>query len=194
MLILVASTPSPFFLFQKLFMVLYLDLYLVKFFFLVRLLMLPFIPLITNICATFLVKEAQKKVKKPTTKTFTFTVYLKIYWFCLPASVPLMALLSHLFFLCFCLSSIQFPPPPAPLFPVLFPPLICYSYWSRSRIHERTISLRFLGIIFRVLRFEFSVWIFKTKGKGYGFFIRFSSFLLYSVPRETVRGCVSLKK
>ncbi len=29
--------------------------------------------------------------------------------------------------------------------------------WSRSRIHKRTISLRFLGIILRVLRFEVSV-------------------------------------
>jgi hypothetical protein len=29
----------------------------------------------------------------------------------------------------------------------------------RSRIHERTISLRFLGIILRVLRLEVSVWI-----------------------------------
>jgi hypothetical protein len=28
-----------------------------------------------------------------------------------------------------------------------------------SRIHERTISLRFLGIILRVLRIEVSVWI-----------------------------------
>ncbi len=30
---------------------------------------------------------------------------------------------------------------------------------SRSRIHERTISFRFLGIILRVLRLEVSVWI-----------------------------------
>jgi hypothetical protein len=29
---------------------------------------------------------------------------------------------------------------------------------SRSRIHERTISLRFLGIILRVLRLEVSVY------------------------------------
>jgi hypothetical protein len=29
----------------------------------------------------------------------------------------------------------------------------------RSRIHERTVSLRFLGIILRVLRLEVSVWI-----------------------------------
>ncbi len=29
----------------------------------------------------------------------------------------------------------------------------------RSRVHERTISLRFLGIILRVLRLEVSVWI-----------------------------------
>ncbi len=31
-----------------------------------------------------------------------------------------------------------------------------YEYWSR--IHERTISLRFLGIILRVLRLEVSVY------------------------------------
>jgi hypothetical protein len=30
--------------------------------------------------------------------------------------------------------------------------------FSRSRIHERTISLRFLGIIYRVLRLEVSVY------------------------------------
>jgi hypothetical protein len=29
---------------------------------------------------------------------------------------------------------------------------------TRSRIHERTISLRFLGIILRILRFEVSVY------------------------------------
>ncbi len=29
----------------------------------------------------------------------------------------------------------------------------------RSRIHERTISLKFLGIILRVLRHEVYVWI-----------------------------------
>ncbi len=37
-----------------------------------------------------------------------------------------------------------------------------------SRIHERTIPLRFLGIILRVLRVEVSVWISKTIGKGGG--------------------------
>jgi len=67
MLNLVASTPSPFFIFQKLFLpglIQYLDSYLEKFFFLVQLLTLPFIPLITIICAPFLVKEAQKKSGK----------------------------------------------------------------------------------------------------------------------------------
>ncbi len=34
-----------------------------------------------------------------------------------------------------------------------------YSYIYRSRIHERTISLRSLGIILRVTRLEVSVWI-----------------------------------
>jgi hypothetical protein len=46
---------------------------------------------------------------------------------------------------------------------------------SRSRIYERTILLRFLGIILRVLRLEVSVW------HGVWFSIRFSSSLLYSV-------------
>jgi hypothetical protein len=36
--------------------------------------------------------------------------------------------------------------------------LIPLLYWSQ--IHEHTISLRFLGIIWRVLRLEVSVWIF----------------------------------
>ncbi len=31
---------------------------------------------------------------------------------------------------------------------------LCTCYASRNRIHERTISLRSLGIIFRVLRLE----------------------------------------
>ncbi len=40
-------------------------------------------------------------------------------------------------------------------------------YPSRSRIHERTITLRFLlGIILRVLRLEVSVWIFLTHREG----------------------------
>jgi hypothetical protein len=50
-----------------------------------------------------------------------------------------------------------------------------------SRIHERTISLKFLGIILRVLRVEVSVWISKTIGKGVWFSIRSSSFLLFNV-------------
>jgi hypothetical protein len=91
----------------------------VKFFFLVQLLMLHFIPLFTIFFVPFLVKEAQKKSGKAD-KDFHFH-FLKIYWFCLPASVSLMALLSHLFFLCFCLPSIPFPPPPAPYFSRSFP-------------------------------------------------------------------------
>jgi hypothetical protein len=37
--------------------------------------------------------------------------------------------------------------------------LICSFVWgvSESRIHERTISLRFLDIILRVLRLDFSI-------------------------------------
>jgi hypothetical protein len=42
-----------------------------------------------------------------------------------------------------------------------------------------TITLRFLGIILRVLRLEVSVWISKTIGKGGWFSIRFFFFLLY---------------
>jgi hypothetical protein len=45
---------------------------------------------------------------------------------------------------------------------------VFFSIYTRSGIHERTISLRFLGIIFRDLRLEAS--------------------------EETVRGCVSLRK
>jgi hypothetical protein len=123
-----------------------------------------FCPPYYHFLCSFLGKgSTEKKWKSRQQRLFHFSMlfysYLKIYWFCLPASVPLMALHSHLFFLCFCLPSIPFPPPPASLFPVLFPPLICYSYWSRSRIHERIISLRFLDITCRVLRLEFSVWI-----------------------------------
>ncbi len=35
--------------------------------------------------------------------------------------------------------------------------IVNHSQQSRSRIHERTISLRFLGIILKVLRIEVSV-------------------------------------
>ncbi len=93
------------------------------------------------------------------------------------------------------------PPPPAKLtkHSYLYSPISPLSpsldSWqddqTRSRIHQRTISLRFLGIILKILRLEVSVW------KGVRFSIRFSSFLLYSVPWSTieiVRGCVSLKK
>jgi len=60
-----------------------------------------------------------------------------------------------------------------------------------------TISLRFLGIILRVLRLEVSVWISQSIGKGVPclrFSVKFCSFLLYNGTVETVRGCVSLKK
>jgi hypothetical protein len=49
----------------------------------------------------------------------------------------------------------------------------------RSRIHERPISLRFLGIILTMFRLEVSVWISETVGKGVWFSIRFSSFTVY---------------
>ncbi len=57
----------------------------------------------------------------------------------------------------------------------------------RSRIHERTITLRLLGIILRGLRLEVSVWISKFIGKGVRFSIRFSSLLLY-------RNCKRLRE
>ena len=50
---------------------------------------------------------------------------------------------------------------------------------ARSRIHERAITLRFLGIILKVLRLEVSAWIILTIGKDVWFSIRFSSFLIY---------------
>jgi hypothetical protein len=62
---------------------------------------------------------------------------------------------------------------------------------SRSRIHERTILLRFLGIILRVLRLEVPVWISETIGKGAWFSIRFSSCPLQCTVTELykyVRG------
>jgi hypothetical protein len=61
----------------------------------------------------------------------------------------------------------------------------------RSRIHEHTVSLRFLGIILRVFRLEVSVWISSTIGRGVWFFIL--GFPPFSFT-EIVRGCVSLKK
>jgi hypothetical protein len=48
----------------------------------------------------------------------------------------------------------------------------------RSRIRERTISLRFPGTILRVLRLEVSVWISYHWERGMVFY-QFSSFLLY---------------
>jgi hypothetical protein len=57
----------------------------------------------------------------------------------------------------------------------------------RSRIHERTISLRVFSIVLRVLRLEVSIWISKTIEEGVWFSIRFSSFLLY-------RNCKRLRE
>jgi hypothetical protein len=47
---------------------------------------------------------------------------------------------------------------------------------TRSRIHERTFSLRFLGIILRVLKLDVSVWISQTIGMGVWFLSGFPSF------------------
>ncbi len=52
---------------------------------------------------------------------------------------------------------------------------------SRSRIHERTILLRFLGIILRALRLKVLNGFLKIIGKGVWLSIRFPSFLLDSV-------------
>jgi hypothetical protein len=54
-------------------------------------------------------------------------------------------------------------------------------------MHERTITLRFLGIILRVLRLGVSVWICETIRKGGMVSIRFSSFFLY-------RNCKRLRE
>jgi hypothetical protein len=63
---------------------------------------------------------------------------------------------------------------------------------TRLRIHECTISLRFLG----VLRLEVSVWMSKTKGTGVWLGMVFYQVFLLSPLHctETVRGCVSLQK
>ncbi len=63
----------------------------------------------------------------------------------------------------------------------------------RSRIHEGTISLRFLGIILRVLRLKVSAWSSETAGKRVWFSIRFSSFL-YSVQQLNCRNCKRLRE
>ncbi len=53
---------------------------------------------------------------------------------------------------------------------------------SWSRIHERQISLRFLEIILRVSQtWSFCLDFLNHRGGGMVFFIRFSSFLPYSV-------------
>ncbi len=71
------------------------------------------------------------------------------------------------------------PPPPTPSAntAIMASSSLSSSQAFRSRIHDRTNSLRFLGIILRVLRIEIS----QTIGKGVWFSIRFSSFLLSSV-------------
>jgi hypothetical protein len=63
--------------------------------------------------------------------------------------------------------------------------LVFVEVGNRSRIHERPISLRSLGIILRFLRLEDSVWI---SWNGVRFPIRFSPFLLYSVQERTCRN------
>ncbi len=67
-----------------------------------------------------------------------------------------------------------------------------------SRIHECRISLRFLGIILRVLTLKgFCLDLLDQREKGYGFLSGFPpfSFTVFSNwTVETVRGCVSLKK
>ena len=52
------------------------------------------------------------------------------------------------------------------------PPLV-------GRIHERTITLRFLGILLRVLRLEFCMDFLNHREGDVVLYIRFSSFLLY---------------
>ncbi len=52
-----------------------------------------------------------------------------------------------------------------------------------GRIHERTISVRFLCIILRVLRLEVSVWISETIGKGGVVF--YQAFLLSPLQYNT---------
>jgi hypothetical protein len=53
-------------------------------------------------------------------------------------------------------------------------------YDSVSRIHDYTISLRFLGTIMRVFRLEVSVWIPETIGRGVHQVYLLSSFTVYN--------------
>ncbi len=46
----------------------------------------------------------------------------------------------------------------------------------------------FLGILLRVLQLEVSIWIYKTKGKGVWFSIRFPLFFFYSVQKLNCRN------
>ncbi len=90
------------------------------------------------------------------------------------------------------------PPPPPPTFLAntarMASSSLSYFQAFRSQIHDRTILLRFLGIILRVLRIEVSVWISQTIGKGVWFSIRFFSFLLYSVQWLNYRNCKRLRE
>ncbi len=69
---------------------------------------------------------------------------------------------------------------------------------KRASIHllkPNSWTLRFLGIILRVVSLEFFVWISQTRGKGVRFSVSYFSFTVYSnCTVETVRGCVSFKK
>ncbi len=65
---------------------------------------------------------------------------------------------------------------------------------SRSRIHEHTISLRFLEKIWRVLRLEVSEWFFYNHREGGMVSIRFSSFLLFSLQKLNWRNCKRLQE
>jgi hypothetical protein len=65
-----------------------------------------------------------------------------------------------------------------------------------SRVHERTISFRFLGIILRVLRLEVSVWmdfLNHREEELYVFLSGFPPFSFYSIQQLTSRNCKRLR-
>jgi hypothetical protein len=64
----------------------------------------------------------------------------------------------------------------------------------RSRIHERTILLRFLGMILRTLRLEVSLYISETIGKGVWFSFRFPPFSFTVNCNWTVEICKRLRE
>jgi hypothetical protein len=68
-----------------------------------------------------------------------------------------------------------------------------YAQECRSRILGRTISLRLLGLILRVLILEVSVWIYLTTGKRVWFSISFSSFFFYNVSVQWL-NCKNYKR